>query len=371
MDRIAHIYRLGLKELISIRHEYILIFFLVYSFSALIIVTAKGTGLQVNNASVAIVDEDRSPLSARIRASIRKPYFQTPRDLTFPEIGGTLARNAVTFIIDIPPGFQSDVLAGRQSEIRIDVDGTAIGHAKMGTTYLKKMIAAEISAYLLGERQTPAPAVQQTVRVRYNPNRQNTWFMGLMMLVNMITMLSIILPAAALLREREHGTVEHLLVMPLSPPEIMIAKVWANSLVVLTGAIFSLWLVVRGVLGAPVAGSFPLFLAGTVVYLFATTGLGILLATIARNGPQLGLLCVPVITPITMLSGAMTPLEAMPAFLQTVMSVFPTTHYVQFSSAVLIRGAGTAIVWEALAAMALIGAVLFLAALFRFRATFR
>ena len=371
MNRIAHIYRLGLKELISIRYDYILIIFLVYSFSVMIIVTAKGTGLQVNNASVAIVDEDQSLLSARIREAIHKPYFQKPRDLTFPEIGITLDRSVYTFIIDIPPEFQKDVLAGRQPEIHIDVDGTAIGHAKMGTTYLKKMIAAEISTYLLGERKTPAPSVQQIVRVRYNPNRQNTWFMGLMMLVNMITMLSIILPAAALLREREHGTVEHLLVMPLSPSEIMIAKVWANSLVVLTGAILSLWLVVRGILHAPIQGSFLLFLAGTVVYLFATTGLGIFLATIARNGPQMGLLSLPVITPISMLSGGMTPREAMPEFLQTLMSFVPTTHYVEFSSAVLLRGAGAAIVWEQLAAMAGIAMILFISALLRFRATFR
>ncbi len=371
MKRLAHIYRLGLKELISIRYDVILMILLVYSFSVMVIVTARGTGLQVRNASVAVVDEDASPLSARIVAAIRQPYFRSPQLLSYRDIDATLDRNVCTFVVDIPPGFQRDVLAGRRPEIRIDVDGTAIGHAKMGTTYLKKMMAGEVSEYLTGERKTAPPPIRQTVRVRYNPNRENAWFMGLMMLVNMITMLSILLPAAALLREREHGTVEHLLVMPLAPSEIMIAKVWANSLVVLTGALLSLGLVVRGILGAPVQGSLVLFFAGTILYLFATTGLGIFLATLARTGPQMGLLSLPVITPITMLSGGMTPREAMPQALQTLMEVFPTTHYVEFTSAVLVRGAGAGLVWERMAAMAVIGAVLFLAALLRFRATFR
>ena len=94
------------------------------------------------------------------------------------------------------------------------------------------------------------------------------------------------LAGAALIRERERGTIEHLLVMPLAPMEIMAAKIWANGLVVLVAAGLSLWLVVKGVLGVPIAGSLTLFLFGAALHLFSSTSLGIFLATVARSMPS-------------------------------------------------------------------------------------
>jgi ABC-2 type transport system permease protein len=195
--------------------------------------------------------------------------------------------------------------------------------------------------------------------------------MGIVMLVHMLTMLSIILPGAALLREKEHGTVEHLLVMPVGPSEIMIAKVWANSLVVIFCSMLSLLLAVHGILGVPLNGSILLFFFGTVIYLFATTGLGIFAATFTQNSPQLGLLLAPILTPLLMLSGSFTPVEAQPSFLQTIMSFSPTTHYMEFAEAVLFRCAGLGAVWLRMAAFAAIGCALFIGSMLRFRATFR
>ena len=224
---------------------------------------------------------------------------------------------------------------------------------------------------MLGPRKLPDPPVQLTTRVLYNQNRESAWFMSVVFLINMITLLSIILPAAALIKEKERGTVEHLLVMPLVPLEITIAKVWANSFIVVTGAMFSLFFAVKWVVGSPIHGSTFLFFVGTLFFLYATTELGVFLATIAKNQPQAGLLSMPIIVPMNMLSGGTTPLESMPRFLQVVMKFAPTTHYVEFCSRVLFRDAGISVVWPQLAAMAAIGTVLFIGAMIRFRATFR
>jgi ABC-2 type transport system permease protein len=194
-----------------------------------------------------------------------------------------------------------------------------------------------------------------------------SWFAGVMEIINHIAMLSIVLTGAALLREREHGTIEHLLVMPVTPFEIMAAKVWSMGLVVLGAATFSLLFVVQGVLRMPIEGSILLFLAGTVLCLFATTSLGILLGTVARSMPQFSLLLIMVFLPLVILSGAMTPRESMPAVVRWIMLASPTTHFVALAQAVLYRGAGPAVVWPQFAALALIGTAYFALALAQFR----
>ena len=371
MRMIRHIYRLGLKELISFRYDYVLIVLVLYSFTVMVIVPALGTGLQMRDAAVAYVDEDQSPLSARIREAIRKPYFKEPREIAFHDIDRVMDRSEYTFVIHIPGGFQKDVLAGGSPVVRIDIDATAAGHAKLGTTYLTRIITNEIYTYLHGSQKQAALPIELNTRVSYNQNRENSWFMSLVFLNHMITLLSIILPAAALIKEKERGTVEHLLVMPLVPLEITLAKVWANSFIIATGAMLSLLFAVKGVIGAPLHGSIPLFFIGTLFFLFAASALGIFLATIAKNLPQAGLLSMPIIVPISMLNGGTTPLESMPVFLQVIMKFAPTTHYLELSAAVLFRDAGIAVVWPQLLAMAAIGTVLFIGAMARFRATFR
>jgi ABC-2 type transport system permease protein len=369
--KLWHIYRLGLKELISFRYDYVLIVMVIYSFTVMVIVTAKGTGLQVRNSSVAYVDEDQSSLSTRIIEAIQPPFFQKPQAITFPEINQILDRAEYIFVIHIPTGFQKDLMSGKTPEVGIDVDATAIGHAKLGTTYLSRIINDEIQTYLHGAQKPLEPPVQVTTRVLYNQNRESSWFMGVVFLTHMITLLSLILPAAALIKEKERGTVEHLLVMPLVPLEITIAKVWASSFIVVAGAMFSLFFSIKWVIGAPIHGSTLLFFLGTIVFLYATTELGVFLATIAKNQPQAGLLSMPIIVPINLLSGGVTPLESMPRFLQVIMQFAPTTHYMEFCSRVLFRDAGIGVVWPQLLAMAAIGTVLFIGAMMRFRATFR
>ena len=163
--------------------------------------------------------------------------------------------------------------------------------------------------------------------MRFNPNLTQAWFGALMEIINNVTMLSIILTGAALIREREHGTIEHLLVMPVTPTEIMVAKVWSMGLVVLASAALSLTFIVRGLLQVPIEGSVALF-AGAALHLFATTSMGIFMATLARSMPQFGMLLV-LLLPLQMLSGGTTPRESMPQFVQDIMLAAPTTHFVE------------------------------------------
>jgi ABC-2 type transport system permease protein len=160
---------------------------------------------------------------------------------------------------------------------------------------------------------------------------------------------------------------DHLLVMPVTPFEIVLSKILANGLVIIVAVGLSLIFVVRGLLAVPIAGSVPLFMVGAALYLFFATSVGIFLATIARTMPQLGLLFMVVAIPLNMLSGSNTPLESMPTALRTIMQVSPTTHFVSFAQAILYRGAGFDVVWSQFLIVAALGVLFLGLGLLRFR----
>jgi ABC-2 type transport system permease protein len=369
LRRLQNIYRLGIKEIFSLRRDIVMVVLIIFTFTYAVYTPARHAQTELKNASVAIVDEDRSQLSRRIRDAMLEPYFKPPAMLTTNMIDAVMDAGYYTFVIDIPPDFEADMLAGRQPAVQVNIDATAMTQAGHGATYIQQIITQEVEAFMsAGEPLLQLP-VSQVIRVEFNPNIQSRWFLGVMQLVNMITLLAIMLSGAALIRESEHGTVEHLLVMPLRPAEIMIAKVWANGLVIVIAAFLSLKLVIQGLLDVPIAGSIPLFISGMVIYLFSVTALGIFLATLVRSMPQFGLLAFPVFIVMNLLSGGITPLESMPGILQHVMQLAPSTHFVSFAQAILYRGAGFDVVWQEFAVILLIGAVFFAGALFRFRKT--
>jgi len=367
MRTLANIFWLGSKELRSFLRDFVLLGLVVYAFSLAIIAQAQSSSQEVRNASVAIVDEDHSELSRRIAHAFLPPYFQSPKPIAERDIVPLMNSGRFTFVLDIPPNFQRDLLGGSRPAIQLDVDATAMVQAGLGSGYAQQIITDEISSFLSRAEGKSLSPVNLVVRIAFNPNVSTAWFTSVMGIINSITMLAIILAGAAVVREREHGTMEHLLVMPLTPLEIAMAKIWANSVVITVAAGLSLYFVVGTVLGVPIAGSIPLFMLGVMIYLFFATAIGIFLATIARSMPQLGLLFMLVFLPMNMLSGSNTPLESMPPWLATVMQASPSTHFVAFAQAILYRGAGLAVVWPQFLIVALIGGLFLGLALLRFR----
>ena len=367
--KFENIYRLGVKELWSLWRDPVMLVLIVYVFTLAVYTAASAMPETLHNAPIAIVDEDHSPLSQRIVSAFYPPRFTPPFMIDQSQVDAGMDAGDYTFALIIPPNFQRDVLGGRSAEIQLNTDATRMTQAFTGGGYVQQIVSAEINEFVQRYRGSAVPPVDLALRARFNPTLDKSWFGGLNQIINQITMLSIILTGAALIREREHGTIEHLLVMPVTPFEIMVAKVWSMGLVVLVAAALSLNFVVRGWLGVPVAGSLWLFFAGAVLMLFATTSLGIFMATVARNMPQFGMLMVMTIVPLQMLSGGSTPYESMPLAVQDVMQVAPTTHFVKLGSAILFRGAGFDVVWPQFLALAVIGAVLFAFSLARFRKT--
>ena len=371
MNRIslANIYRLGVKELWSLLRDPAMLVLIVYAFTVAVYAAGTAVPETLHKVPMAIVDEDQSALSTRIGAAFLPPYFLPPQQITLAEMDAGMDAGDYTFALDIPPNFQADVLGGRQPTVQLNVDATRMAQAFTGAGAAQQIVLAEVQEFVQGFRGSTPPPISVEPRMRFNPALNETWMASVMELGNIVTMLSIILTGAALIREREHGTIEHLLVMPVTPTEIMLSKVWSMALVVLCATAFSISFVVQRWLKVPIEGSVPLYLLVCALHLLSTTSLGIFLATVARTMPQFGLLMMLTMMPLQMLSGASTPRESMPALVQIVMEAAPTTHFVAASQAVLYRGAGFDVIWPQMLALLLISAVLFSLSLGRFRRT--
>ncbi|QGZ28997.1 ABC transporter permease [Stutzerimonas stutzeri] len=371
MRTLTNIIQLGIKELRSLYRDPALLVLIIYAFTLAIHVSATALPESPHRASVAIVDEDQSQASQRVINAFLLPYFMPPELIDLHQMDTGMDAGFYTFTLNIPPNFQQDLLAGRSPTIQLNVDATQISQAFTGAGYIQQIVNDELEGFVKRYRSVDAMPVEAVMRTVFNPNLTRSWFGAVNEVINQITMLSIILTGAALIREREHGTIEHLLVMPVTPVEIMLAKVWAMGLVVLLASAFALRFIVEGWLQIPIQGSLLLFMGGAALHLFATTSMGIFFGTVARSMPQLGLLIILVLIPLQILSGGMTPRESMPDLVQHIMWAAPTTHFVELAQAILFRGAGLSVIWPQLLALLAIGAVFFLGALSRLRSSLR
>ncbi len=363
--KLNRIFRLGIKELYSLKADPVMMVLIIYTFTIAVYTVSTGAKLEVENASVAVVDEDRSMLSARLRDAMLKPFFKEPVLIGADEVDAAMNAGRFVFVLEIPPKFEEDAIAGRQPSLQLDIDATAMSQAGNGASYIQNIILQEVQTALPNRGR--APPINLVVSARFNPNLQSTWFTAVMQVINNVTMLSVILTGAALIREREHGTIEHLLVMPVTPAEIMISKVWANGLVIVLAAVLSLTVVVERLLSVPIAGSIGLFVFCALLYQFSVTSLGILIATASSSMAQFGLISMPILITMNLLSGSTTPMDSMPLWLQYAMVISPTPHFVSLSQAILYRGADWEAIWRQAVALGVIGALFFTIALVRFR----
>jgi ABC-2 type transport system permease protein len=365
---LQNVFHLGLKEFASLARDVVMVGLIIFEFTGAVYSEADAMKTDINNVKVAVVDDDHSTLSGRIRDAIQPPYFLAPKEIDRSELDELLDKGEYTFILQIPPRLESDLLSDRNPSIQVNVDATAVAQAAIGTAYIQEIIARETASFLQQRNATAAIPIDVVIRALFNQNLEAMRFTASMGVINNITILSIILVGAAIIRERERGTIEHLLVMPVSSSEIAAAKIWANGFIILLAAAISLHVMVHIVLRVPIVGSVEFFLAGAAIFLFSVASLGILLATIANSMPQFALLSIPVFVLMFLLSGSFTPFESMPSFLQYIMYASPSTHFVRFAQSVLYRGAGIDVVWPDLAIMTALGAGFLMIALMRFKA---
>lgn len=362
----SRIWYLCRKEWLSLLYDTILLSFIIFGFTVLVYAQSKSTSMELHKAAVGVVDEDHSQLSLRLFDALRPPYFGTVEHIAHEEVDQAMENARYTFVLQMPTHMEADLRAGKTVSLQLLVDASAIGQAGIGSGYIEAIVQLE-TARLFNQQDKLVPPVNLVVRYAFNQGQKHEWFTGVAGLIENITMLAVLLTGAALLRERESGTIEHLLVMPVTPLEIVLSKVIANGLAILLISFLSIEIVLRGVIGVEINGSVPLFMLVSALYLFFTTGLGVFLGTVSRTMPQMGLLFILLILPMNLLSGAFTPLESMPKGLQHVMEFVPSTAFVSMAQAILFRGAGIDVVWPDMALVTIVGLAVFIFSTLRFR----
>jgi len=364
---LTNIFWLGLKEIRSLLSDKVMVLFVIYAFTLAIQVQATGTSSEVNNASIAFVDEDESALSNELFNAFYPPRFQYPQRIAADEAEHAMDEGRFMFVVSIPPRFERDLRAGRNPDVQVSIDATAMQQAGIGAGYIRAIVSDRIASFLKRTEESGPKPVELVVRRLFNPNAVSSWFKSVVAIINQISLLTVILTGAAVIREREHGTLEHLLVMPLTAFEIAMAKVWANGLVILIATAASLFLIVQMALKVPFAGSVPLWFFGVTLYLFFATALGIYLGTVSRSMAQFALLIILVIVVLMLLSGGSTPVESQPRWLQYLTYFLPARHFVSFSQVIIYRGGGLSAVWPQFAMVTAVGLAFFVYSLSLFR----
>lgn len=372
--------RLGVmtvKEVRQLLRDPILLSFMIFIFTVNIYLQGSSVSMQLNRAPMVVQDDDHSATSRELIHRFRPPYFRLDGEVgSSREAIGLLDKGKAMVTLDIPPRFQESLLKGESASVQMQVDATHSVPGFLASSYAARIVgqfgleAALAREGLSGGSLEDLPVVIDDQRVWFNPNQKDTWFMPISELLEGITLFSILLPAAAMVREKERGTLEQLLVSPLSPFQIMFPKVIAMTLVILVGMSFSLFAVLGPLFQVPMRGSLPLFYFVTTLYVFANAGLGLFAATIARNLAQVGLLSLLIVAPIILLSGAWTPPEAMPAWLRLATMASPLRHYIDVSYGILLKGAGLDLLWDSVLAMVVLGALIFTLGVRRFRRQF-
>ena len=320
MQMLKNIYYLTRKEFRSVFSDPVLIILIAYIFTMPVYDMSR-MSTDVKHAAVAVIDRDQSVLSFRIRDALQAPFFQSPKAIDPHDTDALMNRGEFTFIIEIPPNFQRDVQAGRHPQIQLLIDATSMTQAGLGSSYINQIAGREINDFAGIELPE---VIKPVVHAEFNPNTESSWFMPTSQIGTMAFLLLMLLAGAAVIRERERGTIEHLLVMPVTAPELMMSKILANGVVIMISAL-------------------------------------------APTMAQFGMLVLPVYIVINLFAGGSSPRVNMPQVAQDISEYWPLTQFMKFAQNILFRGAGLEIVWPQMLAMLLLGLLLLGLALLRFR----
>jgi len=365
------------KELLQLFRDIPLMAFLIYSFTLSVYVTGNGIQTQLKNAGLLVSDADRSVSSRELISRFHSPYFRFDGELTHPNEGFVrLDRGGSMMVLDIPTRFHEALVSGESTTVQLLVDTTNSPQGLSAAGYAARIVGQFSQELIMtrngqtGSSSKTVPMILSDHRVWFNQDQNETWFESISHLLRMITIFAVLLPAAALVREKERGTVEQLLVSPLTPAQIMLPKVVAMTLVILGATAVALFGVMLPVFGVPIRGSIALLFLLTALFIVATAGIGVFASTVTKNQAQVGMMTLLVVAPMLLLSGIFTPLETMPVWVRYLMALSPLRYFIEIATGILLKGIGLEMLWSQTLSMLALGVSLFGFGMWRFRRQF-
>lgn len=359
---------LVLKEIVQFSRDPVIIGMVLYFYTLCVALCAYSLTFDIKQIPMAVVDHDRSPAS---RALIQAFAAGDALDIVAaPEQPATamdaLARGDVRLAMIIPENFERDLRRNEQPALQVILDGGDSNTADFARGYVMQIMNA-FSRESETARAGPRASIEPVIRYWYNPDQSFTAFMVLSMIAANALMVAMVHPAAGFVREKEVGTIEQLMVTPLTVGEIFVAKTVPTLGMGLISVFPSL--LIATLFGVPFRGSLPLFLALTALFLLSGIALGVAVATIARTLQQALLLAFFGLFPLMFLSGSLVPVESMPPALQKLSLLSPLRYYMDVILGIFLKGAGIRELWPQALALTAIGACLYAASLLVFRRT--
>ena len=343
------------KEFIQTFRDIPIVALVIYSFAE-IILCGWAITMEVRHIPTAVLDRDNSMAS---RALIQRFQQSSNFHLDFypseeAEVEHLLDSDRALLGLIIPPGLGRDVAAGKPVNIQVLVDGTQSNAALLSVGYVNEIVrrySSEIEITRLdasGKALNGLPGIVNNVRAWYLPELRYIHYGMVSMVALAVVLLGIRLASAAIVREKESGTLEQLMVTPITPLELILAKVIPMIVLEVGGLLIGVMLsfLVFGVAphGNPLA-TLSLFIALSTLAFLATVGIGIWIATYAHNQMQALLITFFVLFPMMFLSGTITPVSAMPIWLQLLSFLSPMRHYLSLSLGIFLKGLAMDVVW--------------------------
>jgi len=359
-----------LKEIIQFSRDRVILILILWLYTVEVVICTYALTFDVKNLPYVAVDLDRSVASRQLleRFNVTESFDLVAQAHSEKAAGDWLQSGKASLVLVIPEDFQQKLARGESTVVQLLLDGSNSNTALIARGYARQILLEyQQDASPIG--YTFVPAVQAAVRVWYNPDQKFTSFMALSMIALAALMVGMIHPAASIVREKEVGTIEQLIVTPIHTVELFIAK----TVPTLTMGLLSIFpsLLIVWWFGVPLRGSLLLFLALTSLFLLSAIGLGVLVASISRTLQQALLLSFFGLFPIMFLSGTLVPVESMPDFLQWLSWLSPLRYYMDVILAVFLKGAGIQELWPQSLALLGIGIVLYSIALGVFRRQLR
>lgn len=364
------------KEVLQFARNLTLLIIVLYA-ATLDVWMAAQTTMELQNFPIAIYDMDKSQKSQELVRRIRKPYFLIHSFLdSEKDIERLILNDTIGAVLVIPRKFQDKLNARQTAPVQIILDATTSNTAEIAAGYLSQMINDYSTTILVKEWQVSTvsfkliPTVTPVIRYAFNQNLNDRWVMAIQEFFTIFTLIAILLPATAMVNEKQFGTIEQLMVTPVRPIEIMLAKVLPMIVVFLIAAFVSIYTVMIPILGVPFRGSPIEFLIVTMVFCFASSGLGLLVSTVSNNLSETVLITLLILFPIMFLSGSWVPPEAMPVFLQYLVKLSPLYYYLELGMGIFMKGNSLMFMWQNFLSLLALGIVIFSIGAFRFKKMF-
>lgn len=362
------------KEFIQLRRDPRMMFIVFFAPVIQLVLLGYAANLDVRHLPLAVCDLDRSAQSRDyVRTFINSGYFELKASLErLSEVDACIDRGLASVALVVPRGFGDDITAGRQASVLIISDGSESNAATIGIN-ASTTVSRRYSQLIVLERFERLKAaglrpvlVNPELRVWYNPSLKSRNFFVPGVLALVLMMMTMLLTSMALVREKETGTLEQLIVTPIRPVELIAGKLvpfvavgFGDAVLVLAAA--------RWLLGVPVRGSVPLLFVLGTAFILTTLGLGLFISTISRNQQQAMLTAAFLIIPSILLGGFVFPIENMPRFFQLLTYAVPIRYFLVIVRGIFLKGVGWAELWDETAALLAIGALILSLSVLRFR----